>query len=79
MRREELGRMVTALEDWREPFAGRHLYYPSQRRPRRLSPSSSKSCSIAASEPQTGLKPPLARGSLREPSRYRKAGRHLHS
>lgn len=48
MRREELGRMVTALEDWGEPFAGRHLYYPSQRRPRRLSPPSSKSCSIAA-------------------------------
>ena len=26
------GRLVRVLEDWRPPFAGYHLYYPSRRR-----------------------------------------------
>lgn len=25
------GRLVQVLEDWRPPFAGYHLYYPSRR------------------------------------------------
>jgi DNA-binding transcriptional LysR family regulator len=27
------GRLRTVLEDWCEPFAGYHLYYPSRRQP----------------------------------------------
>jgi DNA-binding transcriptional LysR family regulator len=29
----EDGRLVRVLEDWCEPFAGYHLYYPSRRQP----------------------------------------------
>jgi DNA-binding transcriptional LysR family regulator len=27
------GRLVSVLQDWCEPFAGYHLYYPSRRQP----------------------------------------------
>jgi DNA-binding transcriptional LysR family regulator len=27
------GRLVRVLEDWCQPFAGYHLYYPSRRQP----------------------------------------------
>ncbi|HEY0032437.1 MAG TPA: LysR substrate-binding domain-containing protein, partial [Devosia sp.] len=27
------GRLVRVLDDWCEPFAGYHLYYPSRRQP----------------------------------------------
>ncbi len=29
----EDGRLVRVLDDWFEPFAGYHLYYPSRRQP----------------------------------------------